>query len=109
MRRVPLFSLVLVLLFAGTWWLRVGRRPPPTSNWAVPTCDSAAAVRVAIDSLARTDPFRSRIFRFQRDSQGLRITTMPDQHLQPGILDGMAVVLVGPRCSIISVVRGDSA
>jgi len=27
MRRVPLFSLVLVLLFTGAFWMRVGRKP----------------------------------------------------------------------------------
>ncbi len=37
MRRVPLFSLVLILIFAGAFWMRVGRKPRPDSSGGVPT------------------------------------------------------------------------
>jgi hypothetical protein len=109
MSRAFLFSLVLILLFAITFWLRIGRRPPPTPAWQVPRCDSATAARVVLDSLEHTDGFRSAVYRFERGESRLRITTMPDQRSRPGILDGMALVVIGPRCSILSVVRTDSA
>ena|SRR2546425_236802 len=107
MRRVPLFSLVLVLLFAGAFWWRVGRRPTPTGNWAVRTCDSTSAVSVAFDSLAKVDPFRSKVFRFERDSQGVRIVTIPDTASR--MLDGMAIIRIGERCRVTSLVQTDSA
>jgi len=107
MRRVPLFSLVLLLLVAGAFWIRAGRRPRPTGSWAVPTCDSASAARVAIDSLSSIDPFRSRVFRFGADSQGMRIVTIPDTMSR--MRDGMAVVRVDDRCRITSLVQTDSA
>jgi hypothetical protein len=106
MRGVPLFSLVVVLLFAGAFWIRAGRRPPPSGTWAVPACDSASAASVVIDSLGRIDPFRSKVLRFERDSAGLRIVTIPDT---PTIVDGMAVARVGARCRITSLVQTDSA
>ena len=37
MRRVPLFTLVLILIFAGAFWMRVGRKPRPDSSRVVPT------------------------------------------------------------------------
>ena len=78
MRRVPLFTLVLLLLFAGAFWIRAGQGARPSGSWALPTCDSASAAKAAIDSLTETDPFRSRVLRFERDSVGVRIVTMPD-------------------------------
>ena len=107
MRRIPLFSLVLLLLLAGAFWIRTGRRPRPSGNWAVPTCDSTNAARVAIDSLSRIDPFRSRVFRFESDSQGMRIVTIPDTMSR--MPDGMAVIHVDGRCRITSLVQTDSA
>jgi hypothetical protein len=106
-RRIPLFSLVLILIFAGTWWIRVGRHPRPTGSFAVPACDSANAARVAIDSLSRVERFRSRVFRFQADSQGMRIVTIPDT--TSTVTDGMAVIHVNRRCRITSLVQADSA
>jgi hypothetical protein len=108
MRRVPLFSLVLVLLFAGAFWFRVGRRPPVVESLSVtPPCDSARAARIVIDSLTRIDPFRSTVFRFGRDSLGVRIVTIPAS--PSTVRDGMAVVRVNRRCRITSLVQRDSA
>jgi len=107
MRRVPLFSLVLVLLFAGAFWFRVGRRPPVVESLSVPPCDSARAATIVIDSLTRIDPFRSTVFRFERDSLGVRIVTIPDS--PSTVRDGMAVVRVNRRCRITSLVQRDSA
>lgn len=70
-------------------------------------CDSARAARVALDSLARLDSFPSAVFRFERDSAGIRIVTWPGR--QAGVRDGMAVVRVTPRCRIASLVQTDSA
>jgi len=107
MRRVPLFSLVLVLLFAGAFWFRVGRRPPVVESLSAPPCDSARAATIVIDSLTRIDPFRSTVFRFERDSLGVRIVTIPDS--PSTVRDGMAVVRVNRRCRITSLVQRDSA
>jgi hypothetical protein len=107
MRRVPLFTLVLLLLFAGGFWIRAGRGARASGNWALPTCDSASAAKVAIDSLTKIDPFRSRVLRFERDSLGVRIVTMPDSGSR--VLDGMAVIHVNRGCRITSLVQTDSA
>ena len=107
MRRVPLFSLVVVLLFAGAFWVSVGRKPRPSGSWAVPACDSASAAKVAIDSLAKIDPFPSAVLRFAPGSVGVRIVTMPDA--QAHVVDGMAVIHVNRRCRITSLVQTDSA
>jgi hypothetical protein len=103
MRRIPLFSLILLLLFAGAFWVRVGRRPHPRGNLAVRTCDSTSATQVAIDSLSKIDGFRSRVFRFQADSQNMRIVTSPDS--TSTVRDGMAVIHVNVRCRITSLVQ----
>ena len=72
-------------------------------------CDSARATRVALDSLARLNPFRSAILRFDRDTAGDRVVTSPVQPLEGRIVDGMAVVRVGRDCRITNVVQTDSA
>lgn len=81
------------------------------SDAAGPTraCDSARAARVALDSLARLDPFRSAVLRFARDTAGARIVTWPVQPPRGRITDGMAIVRVGHDCRIVSLFRTDSA
>ena len=70
-------------------------------------CDSSTAARIALDSLARFYPFRSVVLRFERGTAGARIVTSP----APGarVLDGMAIVELGPDCRIRSLVQTDSA
>ncbi len=105
--RVPLFSLVLVLLFAGAFWIRVGRGARRVGQDDLSRCDSARAVSVVIDSLAKGDPFRSQVLRFARETGGVRIVTMPDS--SSSMLDGMAILHVDAACRILSVTRTDSA
>jgi hypothetical protein len=105
--RVPLFSLVILFLFAGAFWIRAGRARTPSVTSAAPSCDSTTAARIAIDSLAQIDPFRSKVLRFARNSGSVRIVTMPDG--QVPVLDGMAVVWINARCRIISLMQTDSA
>jgi hypothetical protein len=72
-------------------------------------CDSSRAARVALDSLARLDPFPSAVLRFARDSAGTRIVTWPDRRAGATVVDGMAIVRVTPSCRIASIVQTDSA
>jgi len=74
-----------------------------------PTCDSTRAAQLALDSLARLDPFRSAVLRFQRDSAGVRIVTWPEPRTGTIVRDGMAIVRVSPACRIVSLVQTDSA
>jgi hypothetical protein len=107
MQRVPLFSLVLLLVFAGAFWIWTGPGGRSSGRWGAQPCDSARAARVAIDSLTKVDPYRSRVLRFNRDSLGVRIVTMPDSG--SAVTDGMAVIRVNDQCRIISLVQTDSA
>ena len=105
MRNVPLFRFMLVVLLAGACTRKQERASPGGA-----ACDSISAVRVALDSLAHLDQFRSAVLRFARDSQGMRIVTMPDQQSSGRVVvDGMAVVHVNDRCLITSLVQTDSA
>ena len=72
-------------------------------------CDSAAAVRVATDSLAKRYSFRSSVIRFTSDSTGSHIVTWPDPTLTPRVLDGMAEIRVSSACRITSLALKDSA
>ena len=105
--RVPLFSLVILLLFAGAFWIRAGRARAPSTRGPAPSCDSTSAARVAIDSLGQLDRFRSKVLRFERDADSVRIVTMPGGQIP--VLDGMAVVRINARCRITSLVQTDSA
>jgi hypothetical protein len=69
-------------------------------------CDSARAAHIALDSLARLDPFSSAVSRFDSDSTGVRIVTGP---ARADVLDGAAVVRVDRGCRIVSLVQTDSA
>ena len=105
--QVPLFTLVLVVLFAGAFWMRAGRGHAPIDQSPAPGCDSASAAKVVIDSLSNVDPFRSQILRFAREAHRVRIVTMPDSSSR--ITDGMAIIYVDDRCHITSLVQTDSA
>jgi hypothetical protein len=72
-------------------------------------CDSARAARVALDSLARLDRSPSAVLRFERDSAGVRIVTLPDRQANATVRDGMAIIRVGPNCRIVTLVQTDSA
>ena len=104
MRNVLLFGFVLLVLLGGAC-----TRKQERASQGRAACDSISAVRVALDSLAHLDPFRSAVLRFARDSQGIRIVTMPDQQSSGLVVDGMAVVHVNDRCLITSLVQTDSA
>ena len=68
--------------------------------------DSARAVCVALDTLARGERLPSRVLRVERTSDGFRIVTMP---ADPKVLDGMGVVHVTRAGRVASVVVTDSA
>src|SRR5216684_2522890 len=69
--------------------------------------DSARAARVALDTLARIQPFPSQVYRFSRDSSGFRIVTLPaPDHL---MTDGMAIIRLNAQCQVTSLVQTDSA
>jgi hypothetical protein len=103
MRRLVLSSLML----ASAVWVGAGRQLQARDTWAAPRCDSTNAVKVAIDSLAKIDPFRSKVFRYEHNARDIRIVTMPDT--SPRITDGMAIIHVNSRCRITSLVQTDSA
>jgi len=86
---------------------RAGHGDGDTLRATASSCDSAHAARAALDSLARLDPFRSEVYRYEADSAGVRIATWP----APGaaVTDGMAVVRVDRACRITSLVQTDSA
>ena len=101
-------SLVVVLCALGA----AGCAPSPDPSGAPAECragpaDSARAVAIALDTLHRLDRFQSVVNGVRRDSGSFRIVTMPapDEHL----LDGMAVVRVGPDCRVVSLIQTDSA
>ena len=69
--------------------------------------DSALAVSVALDTVAKLMRFPSQVAHFGHDSTGFRIVTMPAQG--PAVLDGMATVRLALSCQVQSVVESDSA
>ena len=69
------------------------------------TADSARLVQVALDTLARLDPFDSAVHRLEPGDAGTRVITRPTDE---ATLDGMAAVLVDLNCQILSVVQSDS-
>jgi hypothetical protein len=73
----------------------------------VGAADSTRAVGVALDTLGRLDRFRSVVYGVRRDSGSFRIVTMPAP--EESVLDGMAIVRVGPDCRVVSLVQTDSA
>jgi len=70
-------------------------------------CDSNQVVRITLDSLARLDGFRSEVFRYEPDSMGFRIVTVPAPSAR--VLDGMAIVRVSRACRIENLTQTDSA
>jgi len=105
---------VVLALIGGT--LALGCEPGPSKPDTVnarplsqnsQACDSVRAARVALDSLARLDRFKSAIYRYEPDSAGVRIVTWPAPN-QP-ILDGMAVIRLDRTCRITNLVQTDSA
>ena len=69
--------------------------------------DSARAAWVSLDTVNRVSNFPSVVLRYARDSAGFRIVTMPDSGRH--VLDGMAVVQLTPQCTVLSLIRTDSA
>ena len=108
-------SRILTLLEGAVFALAVGLSACGSSPRGVaqptsrPTCDSTRAAQLALDSLARLDPFHSAVLRFERDSAGVRIVTWPERQTGTIVRDGMAIVRVGPTCRIVSLVQTDSA
>ena len=109
MRGVPLFSLVLVLMLSGAFWWRVGRTSRRDAGASEPACDSTRAVNIAIDSLITVDHFKSKVYRFEHDSAGTQVVTIPNMPNTSSIVDGMAVIRIDGSCRITSLVRTDSA
>ena len=83
------------------------RAEGPSTATTVQRCDSARAATVALDSLARLNPRKSEVYRYEADSAGVRIVTWPARDQQ--VVDGMAIVRVDQACRIASLVRTDSA
>lgn len=71
--------------------------------------DSADAVALALDTLARLDRYRSAVVRFARDSAGYRLVTVPAPEPTMIVFDGMAIVHVSRECRVTRVVQTDSA
>ena len=105
--RVPLFTLVLVVLFAGAFWMRAGRGHRPAGETVAPPCDSTRAVNLVIDSVANRYYFKSQVLRFAREPNRVRIVTMPVSSM--GIRDGMTITYVDDQCRITHLVQTDSA
>lgn len=112
--RLPMGCVALVVLLASAACQppspdeAVGRMDRGSlARAATPSCDSAQAARVALDSLAQLDPFPSAVYRFESDSLGVRIVTWPTSGQL--VLDGMAVVRIDRACRIVSLIQTDSA
>ena len=102
-------ALGLLLALAGCDQSRSSRRtelPDHAARGAL-VCDSNQVVRITLDSLARLDGFRSEVFRYEPDSMGFRIVTVPAPSAR--VLDGMAIVRVSRACRIENLTQTDSA
>jgi len=101
----PCAVILLGLLLAPARSVQA-QRPSSSRTCGTQPGDSARVVQRVLDSLARGAPFRSKVYRYQLDSLGIRIVTMP---ADARFVDGMAIVRIDPRCRIVSIVQTDSA
>ena len=79
---------------------------PPPADCIRAGGDSARAVCLALDTLARGERLPSRVWRFEQTAEGFRIVTVP---ADARMLDGMGIVHVTRAGRVTSVVVTDSA
>ena len=98
----------LIFLLAAC---EVSEQVPPPAGSAAAGCaseatDSARAICIALDTLARGERLPARLWRFTMEGDTFRIITVP---ADPAVIDGMGVVRVSRRGKVLSVVVTDSA
>ncbi|AHG92876.1 hypothetical protein J421_5341 (plasmid) [Gemmatirosa kalamazoonensis] len=101
--RAAILFTIFTLAGAAAACGRTARRAADCSRAAG---DSARAVCVALDTLARGARLPSRVFRVEHTADGFRVVTVP---ANPHTLDGMGVVDVTRAGRVTSVVVTDSA
>jgi hypothetical protein len=94
-----------VFALAGSAWA-CGRPAGGAADCSREGGDSARAVCLALDTLARGERLPSRLLRAERTPEGFRIVTVP---ADPNMVDGMGIVHVTRAGHVTSVVVTDSA
>ncbi len=97
--------LCALLAFTGVT-AACGASMRPAAACAREAGDSARAVCVALDTLARGERLPSRVLRVEQTAGGFRVVTVP---ASPSTVDGMGVVHVTRAGRVTRVVVTDSA
>lgn len=75
---------------------------------APPACDSAAAHRLIVDTVAALDTIPMRIVEWHTLDSGWSASLYPDSRPPAIIMDGGVAVRVSPQCRVLSMTFGDS-